>query len=104
MALPILPVSPIATSTLQPGNRTASIAGGTGGGSSFGNVLTDQLDKLNASQARADDLALKAATGDLQSIQDYTIAATEAQLYTQLTVAVRNKAVEAFNDIMRMQV
>ncbi len=103
MALPILPVSPIATSALQPGNRTAALSS-SGGGSSFGNVLTEQLDKLNASQARADDLALKAATGDLQSIQDYTIAATEAQLYTQLTVAVRNKAVEAFNDIMRMQV
>ena len=56
------------------------------------------------SQAKADDLALKAATGDLQSIQDYTIASTEAQLLTQLTVAVRNKAVEAFNDIMRMQI
>ena len=73
-------------------------------GSSFGNVLTDQLNKLSSAQAKADDLALQAATGDLQSIQDYTIASTEAQLLTQLTVQVRNKAVEAFNDIMRMQV
>jgi flagellar hook-basal body complex protein FliE len=102
--LPILPVSPIAVpGSIQPGNRTA--AGADAAGSpSFGNVFTEQLDKLSAVQAKADDLALKAATGDLQSIQDYTIASTEAQLLTQLTVAVRNKAVEAFNDIMRMQI
>jgi flagellar hook-basal body complex protein FliE len=104
MALPIMPISPIAvTGSIQPGNRTAALPGG-GAGSSFGNVLTDQLNKLSSAQAKADDLALQAATGDLQSIQDYTIASTEAQLLTQLTVQVRNKAVEAFNDIMRMQV
>jgi flagellar hook-basal body complex protein FliE len=102
--LPILPINPIAVpGTIQPGNRTAAEPGGVGAGS-FGNVLSQQLDKLNAAQGKADDLALQAATGDLQSIQDYTIAATEAQLLTQLTVAVRNKAVEAFNDIMRMQI
>ena len=32
------------------------------------------------------------------------IAATQAQLATELTVAVRNKALESFNEIMRMQV
>ena len=101
--LPILPVSPINVSALQTGTRTASVAT-PGGGQSFGQVLTEQLDKVSTSQARADDLALKAATGDLQSIQDYTIASTEAQLLTQLTVTVRNRAVEAFNDIMRMQI
>ncbi len=104
MALPIMPISPVTlTGAIQPGNRTAAVSGGTDG-PSFGNVLTDQLNKLSVAQAKADDLALQAATGDLQSIQDYTIASTEAQLLTQLTVQVRNRAVEAFNDIMRMQV
>jgi len=37
-------------------------------------------------------------------VSDYVVAATEAQLATQVTTAVRNKAVEAFNDIMRMPV
>ena len=43
------------------------------------------------------------ATGNLTDIHNYTIAATEAQMMTDLTVAVRDRAVEAFNEIMRMQ-
>jgi flagellar hook-basal body complex protein FliE len=55
-------------------------------------------------QDSAGQLAVKAATGDLGAVHDYTLAATEAQVTTQLTVAVRNKALDAFNEIMRMSV
>jgi flagellar hook-basal body complex protein FliE len=76
----------------------------TGTGKAFGSMVLDGLDKLERVQDTSDQLAVKAATGDLTAIHDYTIAATEANVTTQLTVAVRNKAVEAFNEIMRMQV
>lgn len=75
-----------------------------GSGEDFGSLVLDGIDRLEQVQDRSDNLAVKAATGDLNAIHDYTIAATEAQVTTQLTVAVRNKAVEAFNEIMRMQV
>jgi flagellar hook-basal body complex protein FliE len=70
----------------------------------FGNLVTQGLDKIEAVNNNVDQLAVKAATGDLNNIHDYTIAATEASVTTQLTAAVRNKALEAFNEIMRMQV
>lgn len=73
-------------------------------GTSFGESIGNALDQLSASHEEADRLAVQAATGDLNAVHDYTIAATEAQLMTQLTVEVRNRAIEAFNDIMRMQV
>jgi flagellar hook-basal body complex protein FliE len=73
-------------------------------GPSFGDLVLDGLNRLEGVQDRSDQLAVQAATGDLQSIHDYTIAATEAAVTTQVTVAVRNKAVEAFTEIMRMQV
>lgn len=74
------------------------------GGQEFGNLVLDGLDRLERLQDRSDGLAVQAATGDLGAIHDYTIAATEAGVATQLTVAVRNKAVEAFTEIMRMQI
>lgn len=69
----------------------------------FGNALTGALDNLDASQKATDELSRAAATGDLNRVEDLMVSTSETQLTTQLTVAVRNKAVEAFNDIMRMQ-
>lgn len=73
-------------------------------GAEFGKLLVDGIDRLEGLTDHAADLSVQAATGDLENIHDYTIAATEASVATQLTVSVRNKAVEAFNEIMRMTV
>ncbi|MGO1342056.1 MAG: flagellar hook-basal body complex protein FliE, partial [Cellulosimicrobium funkei] len=48
-------------------------------------------------------LAIAAVTGDLESVHPATIASTRAQTTLELVAAVRNKAVDAFNEIMRMQ-
>lgn len=73
-------------------------------GQEFGHLVTDGIDRLQAVQGASDKLAVTAATGDLTAIHQYTVAASEAAVTTQLTVAVRNKALEAFNEIMRMPV
>lgn len=84
------------------GRVSAGNAGAASG--EFGSSITKALDELDRLHGTADQFANQAATGELESVTDYLVAATEAQLATQVTVAVRNKAVEAFNDIMRMQV
>jgi flagellar hook-basal body complex protein FliE len=73
-------------------------------GVEFGNLLADGLDRLEGMQNDSSNLAVKAATGDLSSIHDYTIAAAEAQTATQLAVSLRNSGLQAFNQIMSMQV
>jgi flagellar hook-basal body complex protein FliE len=103
VTLPIAPVAPTAPIAPPASTDAASAAGATSGGD-FAKVLEGGLDHLNQVQGKADDLALQAATGSLQDPHDYLIASTQASLATELTVAVRNKAVEAFNDIMRMPV
>lgn len=100
MTIPaIAPVAPLPGLT----GVAATGAPGTGTGSGFGQALAGGLEQLQQVQAKADDLAVKAATGDLTNVHDYMIASSEASLATQLTVAVRNKAVDAFSEIMRMQ-
>jgi flagellar hook-basal body complex protein FliE len=91
-ALPTLPTMPT--------TQTAAAADPT---QSFGSVLGNAMDGLQATQAKADNLAVQGVTGQLTDVQDYMIASTEASLATDLTVSVRNKAVEAFNSIMTMQ-
>lgn len=73
-------------------------------GAGFGDMLSKGIENLQGLHDDADALAVQAATGDLTDVHDYMIASTQASLATELTVAVRNKAVEAFNEIMRMQI
>lgn len=96
------PLSPVAglTNTAAIGNPDAA---GSTGGPDFGALVAGGLEKVQALQDRSDGLAIEAASGRLQDVHDYLIAANEAGLAVQLTVALRNKAVEAFNEIMRLQ-
>jgi flagellar hook-basal body complex protein FliE len=74
------------------------------GGADFASVLAGTFDQLQGAQSTADALATQAATGDLRDVHDYMIASNEAKLATEMVVAIKNKAVEAFNEIMRMPV
>jgi flagellar hook-basal body complex protein FliE len=82
----------------------AASAASAASGPDFGQLLSNGLQQLQGLNDQQDQLAVQAATGDLSSLHDYTIAATEASVATQLTTAVRNKALESFNEIMRMQI
>ena len=96
--------SPLAAPRLDPASDVTAPRGPQGPGSGFGDMVVKGVERLQETQATSDSLAVKAATGDLQAIHQYTIAASEAQVTTQLTVAMRNKALEAFTEIMRMPV
>ena len=102
-----------AASLLQGAGGTSGAAGaidatGRGGatsasGATFGASMAGAVEGLQQMQGEAKTLAVKAVTGDLTDIHDATIAATRAQVTLELVSAVRNKGVDAFNEIMRMQ-
>lgn len=100
-------VSSGATTPVNAATAASAVAAPTGPqgpNHDFGQMVINGIDQLESLNDNAANLSVKAATGDLNSIHDYTIAATEATTATQLTVAVTNKAIESFNSIMNMQV
>jgi flagellar hook-basal body complex protein FliE len=77
-----------------------------GGGSAkpFGDLLRDAVDQVNRLQAHADQLAEQLASGEVQDVHQVMVAMERASLALQLTVQVRNKVIEAYQEMMRTQV
>lgn len=71
--------------------------------SSFVNVLQGYLNNVDTTVKQASDLTTKAAVGEIDNIHDVTIASEKAKIALELTVTIRDKAVEAYQEMMRMQ-
>jgi len=74
------------------------------GGPSFADTLAQSLDKVNTLQKEADVAIQDFITGDKRNIHETMIAVGKADLAFRLTMQVRNKMVEAYQEVMRMQV
>ncbi|HET6873195.1 MAG TPA: flagellar hook-basal body complex protein FliE [Acidimicrobiales bacterium] len=109
MITPIGTIPPITSAGIS-GSGTAAGTGigatgspaGASGSNSFGNVITNAIDSVNQVQASASTQAAQVAAGQ-GNVADALIASTQASLATQVTTAVTNKAIEAFTQVMNMQ-
>ena len=112
MTLPIDPsVAGAATEWSIPSVSDATTEGAqagatqaTGEGSGFGSMLADQLGKLEATQNEAADASKALATGQAADPEAVVMAVERARLSMQLASTLRNKAVEAVNDVFHTQV
>ncbi|HVS67334.1 MAG TPA: flagellar hook-basal body complex protein FliE [Mycobacteriales bacterium] len=69
-----------------------------------GSLFAKGLEQAEGTVGNADSLAQQLASGQLTDLSQYTSAAAKASLAVQMTVALRDKAVEAYQSIMGMQV
>ncbi len=76
---------------------------GISGSGSFGTVLNNLLKELNSSQVKADEALKGFLSGQIQDLHQVVAATEEAKLMFELAVQVRNKVVEAYQEIARMQ-
>lgn len=69
----------------------------------FSNMLKDAVYKVNEAQVQSQQATMKLATGEIEDISQVTIAAEKAAINLQLAIQVRNKVLDAYQEIMRMQ-
>lgn len=73
-------------------------------GSSFGETIKKAVSGVSDLENNANEIATKLAAGDAVEIHQAMIAMQKASTALQFTIQVRNKVVEAYHEIMRMQV
>lgn len=70
---------------------------------SFKDIISKEIEKVNQSQIKADQLTQGFISGEIEDLHTVLIATEEARLSLELAVQVRNKCVEAFREINNMQ-
>ena len=71
---------------------------------SFGTYLKDALSEVNQLQLESDRQNKLLAAGEVTDISQVIVAGQKADIALQLTLQVRNRAMSAYQEIMRMQV
>lgn len=71
---------------------------------SFGDTLRDAIGKVDASQQAADEQVEAYVAGEQDDLHEVMIAMNQAKLSFQLMTEVRNRALETYQELMRMQV
>lgn len=68
----------------------------------FQSILETAVNNVKQTQADYDNEVYKMATGNSDNLHDITIASSKASLSVDLLVQMRNKVLDAYNEIMQM--
>jgi flagellar hook-basal body complex protein FliE len=77
---------------------------GAKSGPSFIDYLKDGVKEVNMMQQHSDKMGVDIASGKSENLHEAMLAASKAELSFNLMVQVRNKILDAYQEVMRMQV
>lgn len=83
---------------------TPASAPATGAGGDFAKTLQQTLAEVNRQQHQADRSVEQLHSGQAKNLHEVMISMEQADISMRLLVQMRNKVVEAYQEIMRMQV
>jgi len=94
---PLTPLPPLAPLNEAQINQTP-------GHADFGTLLKEAIRAVDDLQKQGEAASIGLATGQVQDVHTAVIALEKASLSLALTVEIRNKVIDAYNEIMRMQI
>jgi len=97
-------IGPLDPKLQVPEIRLPQSQGSERSGTSFGEILKDAISTVNELQKQSDQEIQKLMTGESQDLHTTVIAMQKADLSFQMMMQVRNKIVQAYQQIMNMQV
>lgn len=97
-----LPIQPTSTPSVPAG---AGGSAGPGGpeGKSFKEFLSESLSEVNRMQVEAQDAINRYATGQTQNQAEMISAVRQAEIAFNMMMEIRNKLVEAYQEVLRMR-
>lgn len=85
-------------------NRTGSDPAGLGDGPDFKKVFLDSINEVNKAQQEAEQAAEQLATGERSDVENVVLATQKADNAFKMLQALRNKVVEAYDEIKQVRV
>ena len=73
-------------------------------GASFSDILSSALQEAQTEGGKSDEETLSLLSGDITDLHTATIQSKKAELTLNLAVQIRNKVIDAYNEVMRMSV
>jgi flagellar hook-basal body complex protein FliE len=99
MTAPISNITPISI----PSVSAIPPAGAASQPGAFQNILSGAINGIESLQNNATDAVQKFVTGENEELHTTVLAAQKAELAFELGLQVRNKVVDAYQEVMRMQ-
>lgn len=101
MAITPTALSSISSDQLNQAKDTSSVSEATSG---FSDVFKNTLEEVNKNHIESEQAINKLNSGEAQNLHDVMIAVEQADLSLRMLVQMRNKALEAYNEIMKMNI
>lgn len=100
----IVPISPLpSVGSIEQLNKVQPEQSG-GSGVPFANILSDAMDSMRETEAQSREDAYNLAMGQMDDLHTMQINSAKAAAAMEFTVELTTRAVNAYNEILRMQV